>query len=145
MFCAALAGQRLEPDPQLLRRGLRRRAEAAAAVAELMSLAQPPTALFTSNDLTTMGAIGSGYGGSAALVGFDDFALAGKLTPPVSAVTQDPAAMGDAAAELLFSRIAGDTSPPRELILSTRMVARDSGEVHAAVLSAGDQAAPAAS
>jgi LacI family transcriptional regulator len=106
-------------------------------VAELMDLAQPPTALFTSNDLTTMGAIDSGHGRSAALVGFDDFALADKLTPPVSVVTQDPAAMGGAAAELLFARIAGDTSPPRELILSTRMVARGSGEVPAAVLSAG--------
>ncbi|HEY1644715.1 MAG TPA: LacI family DNA-binding transcriptional regulator [Streptosporangiaceae bacterium] len=142
-FCAALAGQGLEPDPQLVRRGLRSRGEAAAAVAGLMSLPQPPTALFTSNDLTTMGAIDSGHGKSAALVGFDDFALADKLTPPVSVVTQDPAAMGGAAAELLFSRIAGDTSPPRELILSTRMVARGSGEVPAAVLPAGHRTAPA--
>jgi LacI family transcriptional regulator, galactose operon repressor len=140
-FCAALAERGLEPDPQLVRRGLRSRAEAAGAVAELMSLPQPPTALFTSNDLTTMGAIDSGHGGSAALVGFDDFALADKLTPPVSVVTQDPAAMGGAAAELLFSRIAGDTSLPRELILSTRMVARGSGEVPAAMVAAADRPA----
>jgi LacI family transcriptional regulator len=37
--------------------------------------------------------------------------------------------MGGAAAELLFARIGGDTSPPRELILSTRMVPRGSGEI----------------
>jgi len=142
-FCAVLGEQGLEPDPQLVRRGLRSRAEAAAAVAELMALPQPPTALFTSNDLTTMGAIDSGHG-SVALVGFDDFALADKLTPPVSVVTQDPAAMGGAAAELLFSRISGDTSPPRELILSTRMVARGSGEVPATAVTAADSPAAAA-
>jgi LacI family transcriptional regulator len=79
--------------------------------------------------------------GAAALVGFDDFALADKLTPPVSVVTQDPAAMGGAAAELLFSHMAGDNSPPRELILSTRMVARGSGEVPAAAVAAGHRPA----
>jgi LacI family transcriptional regulator len=130
-FCAAFAELGLEPDERLVRRGLRSRGQATTAVTELMALPQPPTALFTSNDLTTMGAIDSGYSGSVALVGFDDFALADKLTPPVSVVTQDPAAMGVAAAELLFSRIAGDSSPPRELILSTRIVARGSGEIPA--------------
>jgi LacI family transcriptional regulator len=128
-FRAALADLGLEPDPRLVRRGLRSRAEAAAAVTELLSQAQPPTALFTSNDLTTLGAIDTGRSAGVALVGFDDFALSDKLTPPVSVVAQDPAAMGATAAELLFARIAGDTSPPRELILSTRLVARGSGEL----------------
>jgi LacI family transcriptional regulator len=130
-FRAAFEELGLEPDQRLVRRGLRSRGQAAAAVAELMDLPQPPTALFTSNDLTTMGAIDSGRCSSAALVGFDDFALADKLSPPVTVVTQDPAAMGVAAAELLFARIAGDNSPPRELILSTRIVARGSGEIPA--------------
>jgi LacI family transcriptional regulator len=130
-FCAAFGAAGLDPDQRLVRRGLRSRSEAAVAVTELMSLAEPPTALFTSNDLTTMGAIDSSRCADVALVGFDDFALADKLSPPVSVVTQDPAAMGVAAAELLFARIAGDSSPPRELILSTRMVARGSGEIPA--------------
>jgi len=141
-FCAAFADLGLEPDQQLVRRGLRSRGEAALAVAGLMSLPQPPTALFTSNDLTTMGAIDSGRSATVALVGFDDFALADKLTPPVSVVTQDPAAMGAAAAELLFARITGDSSPPRELILTTRLVARGSGEVHPPAASASPAAPP---
>jgi LacI family transcriptional regulator len=132
-FCAAFSDLGLRPDERLVRRGLRSRDQAATAVAELMALPDPPTALFTSNDLTTMGAIDSGACSSAALVGFDDFALADKLNPPVTVVAQDPAAMGATAAELLFARIAGDTSPPRELILSTRMVTRGSGEILAPV------------
>jgi LacI family transcriptional regulator len=129
-FRAAFGDLGLEPPgPQLVRRGLRSRAETVAAIDELMGLSEPPTALFTSNDITTLGAIDAGRNGTVALVGFDDFALSDKLTPPVSVVAQDPAAMGATAAELLFARIAGDTSPPRELILSTHLVARGSGEL----------------
>jgi LacI family transcriptional regulator len=64
-----------------------------------------------------------------ALIGFDEFALADKLSPPVTVVAQDPVALGATAAQLLFARIAGDTSPPREIILLTRLVVRGSGEV----------------
>ena len=71
-------------------------------------------------------------GGSACvlpLVGFDEFALADKITPPVTVVAQDPAAMGAAAAQLLFARIAGDTSPARELIFKPQLLIRGSGEI----------------
>jgi Periplasmic binding protein-like domain len=64
-----------------------------------------------------------------ALVGFDEFALADKLTPPVTVVAQDPAAIGATAAQLLFARIDGDTSSPRDVLLLTRLVPRGSGEI----------------
>jgi LacI family transcriptional regulator len=128
-FRAAFADLGLEPEEDLIRHGLRGRAAAAQAAAELAALPDPPTALFTSNDLTTMGAIDSGLHARFALVGFDEFALADKLSPPISVVAQDPAVMGAAAAQLLFERIGGDASPPREVILSTRFITRGSGEV----------------
>jgi LacI family transcriptional regulator len=91
-----------------------------------MRLAEPPTAVFASNDVMTVGAVDGMYGTDriAALVGFDDFALADKLAPPVSVVLQDPAAIGATAAQLLFSRIGGDTSPAREVVLVTRLLIR---------------------
>src|SRR5215469_1850297 len=128
-FRAAFAELGLEPDQDLIRHGLRGRPAAARAASELASLPDPPTALFTSNDLTTMGAIDSGLHARLALVGFDEFALADKLSPPISVVAQDPAVMGATAAQLLFERISGDASPPREVILSTRFITRGSGEV----------------
>jgi LacI family transcriptional regulator len=128
-FRAAFADLGLEPEEDLIRHGLRGRAAAAQAATELAALPDPPTALFTSNDLTTMGAIDSGLHARFALVGFDEFALADKLSPPISVVAQDPAVMGAAAAQLLFERIGGDASPPREVILSTRFITRGSGEV----------------
>jgi len=133
-FTDAFAAEGLTPDRALVRHGLRGRADAAGAAAAMMRLTSPPTALFASNDLVTMGTVDALYGeggrrDSVALVGFDEFALADKLSPPVTVVAQDPATIGATAAQLLFGRIAGDTSPPREVILLTRLVVRGSGEI----------------
>jgi LacI family transcriptional regulator len=62
-------------------------------------------------------------------VGFDDFLLADLLDPPVTVVAQDPEAIGAWAAEQLFRRIDGDTSPWRTEVVPTRLIARGSGEV----------------
>jgi DNA-binding LacI/PurR family transcriptional regulator len=150
-FAGALAEEGLAPDPAVVRHGLRGRAEAAQAAAALIRQPEPPTAIFASNDLVTMGVIdalqdagrygpaGDGSGRSArrrgdgidrvALVGFDEFALADKLAIPVTVVAQDPAAIGATAAQLLFARINGDTSSPRDVVLLTRLIARGSGEI----------------
>jgi LacI family transcriptional regulator, galactose operon repressor len=64
-----------------------------------------------------------------ALAGFDEFALADKLTPPATVVAQDPAVIGITAALLLFTRINEDTLPPHDVFLLTRFIARGSGEI----------------
>jgi LacI family transcriptional regulator len=130
-YCDALVTAGLAVDPSLVRHGLRTREAAAAAARELMAAPEPPTAFFTSNDLMSVGLLG-GLGrrfGQVAVVGFDDFALADSLVPAVTVVAQDPAALGATAAQLLFARIDGDTSAPREVVLSTRLITRGSGEI----------------
>ena len=67
-----------------------------------------------------------GYLVLCALVGFD-FSLADRLAPPVTVVTQDPAALG--AAKMLFARIEGDGAPLRTLEMHTRLIVRGSGEI----------------
>jgi LacI family transcriptional regulator len=127
----ALAQGGVPADPELVRHGLRSRAAAAAATVELMRLAEPPTAVFGSNDLITMGAIDglAGLDRPVAMVGFDDFPLADKLTPPVTVVSQDPGTIGATAAQLLFSRVDGNTGPVRSVRLLTRFIPRGSGEL----------------
>jgi LacI family transcriptional regulator len=44
-------------------------------------------------------------------------------------MAQDPTAMGRQAAELVFARLEGDTSPPRTAVVQTRLVQRGSGEI----------------
>jgi LacI family transcriptional regulator len=130
-FRDAFADTGTEPEPELIRHGPRNRAAAAELTSALLNLPHPPTALFTSNDLITLGAIDAlaDKATQIALIGFDEFALADKLTPPVTVVAQDPATLGATAAQLLFARIAGDTSPVREVTLRARLVIRGSGEI----------------
>jgi len=134
-FREALAAEGLTAEPALEVHGLRTRADAASAAAALMRGTDRPTALFASNDLVTMGVIevlrsaGDAAYPDVALVGFDEFAMADKMSLPVTVVAQDPAALGAASAQLLFARIAGDSSPPREVTLRTRLLIRGSGEV----------------
>jgi LacI family transcriptional regulator len=127
----ALLGLGLRPDPELVCTGLRGSAAARAAVAELLALPDPPTALFTAQNLLTVGAVQAlrATGARLALVGFDDFPLADLLDPGVTVVAQDVAAIGRHAADLLFSRIAGSTTPPQVLTTAATLVARGSGEI----------------
>ena len=106
---------------------------AEAAVTALLRRGDPPTALFTAQNFVTYGALRAlrqlGLHQDVALVGFDDFYLADVLDPPVTVVAQDPATIGRRAAELLFGRFDGDTSPFTTEVVPSRLVVRGSGEI----------------
>ncbi|WP_460523183.1 LacI family DNA-binding transcriptional regulator [Flindersiella endophytica] len=103
------------------------------AVIAMLGRTDPPTALFTSQNLVTVGAIRAlqhlGLQHQVALVGFDDFPLADLLMPRITVIAQDPAAMGRTAAQLLFRRLDGEQWKPREYLIQTRLVPRGSGEI----------------
>lgn len=124
----ALADFGVEYDPRLIRLGCHQTAEAAAAAHELLDLAEPPTALFTTNNRATVGALRAMRSRDAqvAIVGFDDFELADLLSPPVTVVWHDAAEMGAIAARRLFERIAGHRSAGELLRLPCRLVVRPS-------------------
>jgi LacI family transcriptional regulator len=128
-----LAGVAVEPE--LIRHDLRTIDLATAAASELMSLPDPPTAIFASQNLITIGATRvlhtSGLAARVALVGFDDFILADILEPGVTVITQDPGRLGALAAERLFSRLDGDDAPPRREVVPIDLIARGSGEIPA--------------
>lgn len=104
-----------------------------AATTALLSTADPPTALFTAQNLVTIGALHAlrrlDRQREVALVGFDDFQLADLLDPPVTVVAQDPHTIGRSAAEHLFRRMDGDQSPYVTEVVPTRLVPRGSGEI----------------
>jgi LacI family transcriptional regulator len=102
----------------------------------LLSSADPPTALFASQNLVTIGTVKALRQAclqeKIALVGFDDFPLADVLVPGITAITQDVAQLGHLAAELLFARLDGDDSPARTHVVPTGIVTRGSGEIRPA-------------
>lgn len=132
-YRAALAERGLPERPDLMVRDLHGTASAARAVTALLDMPHPPTALFTSQNLVTIGAIQAlqarGAHERVAVVGFDDFPMAALLMPRVTVVAQDVMRIGSLAVRRLFSRIAGDTSPPGEERVPTALVARGSGEI----------------
>lgn len=106
---------------------------AARAAEDMLTGADPPTALFTSQNLVTIGALKAlrrlGLQQEVALVGFDDFLLADLMDPPVTVVAQDPHTIGRWAAEQLFRRSDGDSSAFSTQIVPSRLIARGSGEI----------------
>jgi LacI family transcriptional regulator len=122
-------------DPALVRLDVRGPSLAAAEVNALLSLPNPPTALFTAQNLITVGAVQAlkrlGLQREIALVGFDDVELADAVDPGLTVIAQDPVALGHAAAQLLFARIDGDDGPARRVIEPTRLIVRGSGEIRA--------------
>ena len=122
-------------DPRLVFFGVRNSNAATEIVRELLARADAPTAIFTAQNLITVGAIRGlqqlSRQHDVALVGFDDVELADLVQPPVTVVAQDPAALGRTAAELLFGRLAGDRSPPRHVVVPTTLIPRGSGELAA--------------
>jgi LacI family transcriptional regulator len=118
-------------ERSLVRAGQHDVVGAEAAMAELLALGDPPTAVFTGNNRLTVGALRAiqAAGAGTALVGFDDLELADMLATPVSVVAHYPAEMGRRAAELLCRRMAGEELPPQREVLPTYLIARGSGEL----------------
>jgi LacI family transcriptional regulator len=129
----ALRGAGLTEDLRIVRRDLHTAAAAEEAAAQLLADPEPPTALFSAQNLITLGTVralrASGVQHRMAMVGFDDVPLADMLDPPVTVVAQDVAAIGTLAAQILFRRIDGDASEPRAHIVPTHLIPRGSGEI----------------
>lgn len=132
-YLDALREAGLPADQAIIRRDLRTAEAARDTAAALLAAPEPPTALFSSQNLVTLGAVRAlrdrGAQHRIALAGFDDLLLADLLDPPVTVVAQDVQAIGALAAQILFRRIDGDTSPPRTHVIPTRLIPRGSGEI----------------
>lgn len=120
-------------DPELVVMGTRASPVAGAAVARLLDLPDPPTAVFTARNTITVDALyvlrARGMAHRVGLVGFDDIDLADLVDPGITVVAQDTSALGARAAQLLFARLDGYAGIPQQVVLPTRLLARGSGEI----------------
>jgi LacI family transcriptional regulator len=133
-FLTAMRVAGVEVDPSLVRTGLHTSDQAEEAVLGLFAgHGEPPTAVFASQNLITIGAMRAlrriGRQHDVALVGLDDFPLAADLDPGITVVAQNPAEMGRRAAALLFERLEGESGPTRTEILPMQLIERGSGEI----------------
>lgn len=117
--------------PELIREGDFMVKRAYEQTISLMKLPQPPTAIFSSNNMTTYGCLrafnelGLQVGSDISLIGFDDIDALAWLNYPISVVSRAVPEMGEQAMRLLLNRFDSDrdsmngrkTCLPTELIL----------------------------
>lgn len=125
----AHASQSVYIDESLLRFGPHDPIQAEAATKDLLALAEPPDAIFALNNRISVGVLNALHNRQASLplLGFDDIELAHLLSIPITVIRHNPLDMGRQAAQLLFSRLNGDSRPPQRLLIPTEVVIRGSG------------------
>ena len=93
------------------------------AMAQLVGLEEPPTAVFAASDMMALGAIraaadaGLSVPGDVSVVGFDDMQLAGHLNPPLTTLRQDKGGLGSAAGRVLARIVEGDESASEHIVV----------------------------
>lgn len=91
-----------------------------------------PTAIFTGNNVMTMGALKAlrdanlSIPDDMALVGFDDFELADIFQPPLTLIAQPLQAIGEQAVAHLLKRIETPNAPPQHLQIPPQLKIRAS-------------------
>jgi LacI family transcriptional regulator len=132
-YVTALQARGVDVSDELVCQDLSTSEQAEAAARAVLELLDPPTALFTSQNLVTIGALRAlravGLRRRIAHVGFDEVLLSDLLEPGLTVVAQDPSTIGHLAATTLFARIDGDRSPARTIVVPTQLIARGSGEL----------------
>jgi LacI family transcriptional regulator len=104
----------------------------AEAMARLLELSEPPTAVFAASDLMAVGALGVVHRAGlrvpddVALVGFDDILLAGLTQPPLTTLRQDKQGLGAAAGEALVALMEEDGEAQAAVTLPVELVVRSS-------------------
>jgi LacI family transcriptional regulator len=105
---------------------------ARAAARDLLTRAEPPTAIFAANDLSALAALevadelGVAVPGRLSVVGFDNIPESALAQPPLTTVQQPIRQMGRDSIAMLVALIAGETLADTHVTLDTTLVVRAS-------------------
>lgn len=109
-----------------------REAEGHAAVTDLLNLAHPPEAILTSSGLLATGAFKAirdkeiPVPGTVAFATFDESPWTSMIRPAITVIEQPTYAIGQTAGEMLLKRIADPNRPTRQVVLSSKLIIRQS-------------------
>jgi DNA-binding LacI/PurR family transcriptional regulator len=101
-------------------------------VHKLLTRPEPPTAVFAANNVLAevvwraAAELDLSIPEQLSLVSFDDVSWMSLVRPGVTAVAQDPVALGEAATSQLFERIRSPLAPVRTVLLSGTVIQRES-------------------
>jgi LacI family transcriptional regulator len=131
-FRRALAEAGIALPPEALVRGNGRYDGGASAVDELRRREVRFSAIFAFNDQMAIGVIGAlrragiSVPGDVSVIGFDNIPHGAAVYPAVTTIAQPIAEMGKTGLRMLLDRIREPSAPPRRVVLSTRLLERES-------------------
>ena len=131
-YRAALTRAGLPVDAELVRPGSFRSPEGRRGAADVLDLADPPTAVFAGSDQAARGvyeeahARGLRIPDDLSVVGFDDVDLCEWMTPRLTTVRQPLAQMAGMAIRIVLGATPHAGEPPMHLELATSLVRRES-------------------
>jgi len=106
--------------------------EGVVAVKQLMSLANPPDAIFCGNDTTALSAMiylrdnGIRIPEDIGIVGFSNEPFSKVVSPSISTIAQPGFEMGQKAAELIIRKIENKERTYQTIVLPTELIVRES-------------------
>lgn len=119
-------------DPHLVCEGNFMQPQGYQCAQTLLSLPEPPTAIFASNDMMAFGVMeaarerGLRLPEDLSIVGFDDIPQASHVHPALTTIRQPLEEMGRSAAHLLLKYMAHPNTEIERIELPTRLVIRES-------------------
>ncbi|MEE6262569.1 LacI family DNA-binding transcriptional regulator [Plantactinospora sonchi] len=131
-YRAALTRAGLPVDQTLIAGGDFNPESAAPLARNLLDRADRPTAIFAASDgmalmvLEVANKLGLSVPGDLSVVGFDNIPESAVAEPSLTTVDQSMYQLGYEAARMLKSLVTGDWEGPREMVLPTRLVVRNS-------------------
>lgn len=135
-FQSALAMAGIADDPELTVQGDFSYRSGLDAATTLLDLAEPPSAIFASNDDMAAATVAAAHRrrldvpGDVSVCGFDDTMFARSIWPELTTIRQPVAEMARIGVTTLLAAIRacrrGDPPPPAETVLDYLLVCRDS-------------------
>lgn len=125
-YIKALRDHHISIDTSLLLSGSAKIEPGYQMTNELLTLDEPPTALFTGNNLLTIGALRAihernlSIPDDIAVAAFDEMDWMFVMNPPLSVVAQPTYMMGSTAADLLLARIQSPDRPVSKIELQPK-------------------------
>lgn len=144
-YRAALSAAGIPHDPQLEVAGHFGIEEGAAAMAQLLSLPEPPSAVFAESDEMAFGALRTLRRmsllcpGDVSVIGFDDHEIAHLMD--LTTIGQPVVEQGAILARQVLNALSGTDQQPSEVVLPTRLIVRGSTGVAHRALGADDRPA----
>ncbi len=131
-YTAALSQAGISLDSDLVSTGDFSRETGRECARQLLSLPEPPSAIFAANDQSAIGAIeaaneaGRRVPEDLSVIGFDNIPEGGYLHPALTTVDQFIAKMGYVSTEMLIRQIQGEPLDGSLYEMPTELVVRDS-------------------